>query len=72
MATTKDLVLATEKLLERSTEGTVPLNLYKYFRIVVFGLLGLMILNIVYVLLLCGICQTSLKPLTREKDLVPK
>lgn len=71
MATTKDLVLAKEKLLERSTEGKVPLNLYKYFRIV-FGLLGLMILNIVYVLLLCGICQTSLKPLAREKDLVPK
>lgn len=59
VATTKDPVLAKEKLWGRSAEGTVPLSLFKYFRTVVFGVLGLMILNIVYMLLLSGICQTS-------------
>lgn len=71
MVTTEDPVLAKEKLWGRSTDGTVPLNLFIYFRTVVFGLLGLMILNIVY-MLLCGVFQISLKPLTREKELVPK
>lgn len=37
-----------------------------------FGVLGLMILIIVYMCLLHGVCQTYLKPLTTQEELIPE